>query len=128
MKRITALLLAITIFLSCLLALTACHSDEPSGSVPPSSDGAEGEIVTPSFTQNDRGTIKFSDIVYERPNAEGIISGFIAATDMISKNEISYEAQCRLRVSEMRNIRAHTPYTDQLGLLHFSPIFQKYLP
>lgn len=101
MKRIWAMLIAVIICLSSAFSLFSCAHDQKSP--PPTGDGkgggaeekeeAQSAIFVPEYRDYGRGTVDFADMSYERPNFKEVISAFDSVTDLISKNEISFEKQ-----------------------------------
>ncbi len=104
MKKITALLLCLLICFYSLTALTACKENPPPdvGSEPnptptptpkPDPEPQGPTIVVPEYKDYGRGTVNFTDIVYEPPDVAEIIASFEEVTAAITANEIPFDEQ-----------------------------------
>lgn len=96
MKRITAAILLLVIFTLTALSLVSCLEE----TIPPGTDGGKGTdkydesgIRIPEYLGNDRGTVDFADIVYERPDLDAAVNAFNGVTAMIEDNTTELEEQ-----------------------------------
>ena len=95
MKKLTALFLLLCIIFS----LTACgtynngkdtdtpEAPEENQPTPP----AELTVIVPDFKDYGRGTVDFTDLVYARPNLEGVINSFDSTAETIKANTKSVD-------------------------------------
>ncbi len=105
MKRITALILLLTILSLTLIFTVSCKGDVPPDETPETSnpggdatingdEGGEKEsaaIRVPEYRDYERGSINFSDMVYERPDFDAISSDFNEVIEKIRDTTSSYE-------------------------------------
>lgn len=106
MKRLVSFLLLLAIIVSASFALFSCAEKPempigPPGDLVPNEDGDEGNetggggesIITPNHKEYGRRTVKFDEMTYARPDTEALIAQLEAVTELIEKNEVSFEEQ-----------------------------------
>ncbi len=137
-KKFSALLLAVALLLSSVTVLIGCNStgDKNGGGTSDtdggkdntgtgSGDGSDStekedykdKITVPEYKEYDRKTVKFSEIRYERPDFEAVISGFDRVIEIIEANELSFEEQ----VAAIEEIEA--PYSQVRSMYAFTNIY-----
>lgn len=108
MRKTVALFLVLLLLASTVL-FTVSSGDEPRGDDPVGDGGGEGDggstdkkdepneeeggIRVPEYKDYGRGTIDFTDMVYERPSLDEAVARFDAVTALIEANEVKYEEQ-----------------------------------
>lgn len=106
MKRLISLLLLICLLTCCIVFPVSCIDDAPEDIDP---DGNEGDeeiedpddgdpspiigIIVPDYKDYMRDTQNFSDIVYSRPDIASLITALNNITELISANEVEFDAQ-----------------------------------
>ncbi len=96
MKKLLALLLALVIAAHCMFVLTACSpdgTDDPGNTEITDPPSDEPKIIVPDYKDYGRGTINFSQIVYERPDISSAIYSFNKVAEIIKANKTSYHSQ-----------------------------------
>ncbi len=94
MKRIISLFLILTSCLFYSFSLVSCFKEDAPPITDGNGDGDEGKkIKLPAYKDYGRGTVDFGDIEYVRPDVEGTIPEFDRVTELIEKNEVSFEEQ-----------------------------------
>ncbi len=121
MRRLIALLLTLALIIGACSVLTACRQgagDGPSGGVTPTPSPTPGTdndgptVITPEFKDYGRGTVNFSELVYERPDIEAVIEAFEALNAEIRANEKTVD-EIILLMDELNEPyeRVYTMYT-----------------
>ena len=113
MTKLISLILALTVLFSSVFFIFSCAGPTPPENPPVSDskddeqnggaaedgdkdDGPESDetaITVPPYKDYGRGSVDFDDIVYTRPDCEAIIESVAAVTDLIEKNEASFDSQ-----------------------------------
>lgn len=115
-KRVISLLLILIMLFSCSVALIGCNDGDGSGdgAGDGTGDGTQQEeksyldkVIKPIFKEYpDRNTIKYSEIVYKRPDFTELGAKFGDVAYVIDKNQGSYEDQ-------LNAIKALEPLLDE---------------
>ena len=122
MVRFTAFILSVAILIASTLFLSSC-ADGPTGTNPPElvegggDDKTTEEIIKPAEkTYPDRKTVKFSEIVYSRPDMTALTESFTALAEDIKDSSLSFDEKIN-RIEELED-----GYSHMLTMMSYSNI------
>lgn len=104
MKKILALLIAMSMLLPTVFTLSSCgddyyeydpEEDEGGNDGPQRPDGEKDTtpvLVVPPYKDYGRPAVSFEDMVYSRPDIEALSSAFLALSQKIEDSQIAYDA------------------------------------
>ena len=102
MARFISLFLLFALLVANISVLSSCKGVEKPDNNPssntenknPSNDNtSDTGIVVPAYKDYNRGTINYENIEYKRPDIDDVTSSAESVSDIITKNEISFELQ-----------------------------------